>query len=124
MATDLTLHVNDQPGELARVTGLLGAAGVNIHGFCAVRSGGGRAEVHLLIDDLQAAFTALGAAGVVVAGEQEVLVVPVEDRPGVLGEMTRRLGDGGVNVTLAYLATNTRLVFGADDLAGAKAALT
>jgi hypothetical protein len=123
MPTDLTVHVDDQPGELARVTGLLGAAGVNIQGFCAVRSGGGRAEVHLLIDDLTAAFTALQAAGVVVAGEQEVLVVPVQDRPGVLGEVTRRLGDSGVNVTLAYLATDTRLVFGADDLADAKAAL-
>jgi hypothetical protein len=124
MATDLTLHLDDQPGELARVSSLLGAAGVNISGFCAVTSGGGRAEVHVLVDDLAAAFTALAAGEITVASEQEVAVVAVEDRPGVLGEVSRRLGASGVNITLAYLATDTRLVFGADDLAAAKAALT
>lgn len=124
MATDLTLHLDDQPGELARVSSLLGDAGVNISGFCAVTSGGGRAEVHVLIDDLAAAFTALAAGEITVASEQEVAVVAVEDRPGVLGEVSRRLGASGVNITLAYLATDTRLVFAADDLAAAKAALT
>jgi hypothetical protein len=123
MATDLTVIIDDHPGELARVTSLLGGARVNIHGFCAVRSGGGQAEVHLLIDDLQSAFSSLAAAGIQVASEQEVLVVPVEDRPGVLGDVARRLGDAAVNVTLAYLATDTRLVFAADDLAAAREAL-
>ena len=124
MATDLTLYLNDQPGELARISGLLGGAGVNIGGFCAVASGGGQAEVHLLIDDMPAAFSVLASAGVEVALEQEVAVVAVaDDRPGVLSEVSRRLGASGVNITLAYLATDTRLVFAADDLAAAKAAL-
>ncbi len=123
MATDLTVLIDDHPGELARVTSLLGDARVNIQGFCAVRSGGGQAEVHLLIDDLQSAFSSLAAAGIQVASEQEVLVVPVQDRPGVLGDVARRLGEAAVNVTLAYLATDTRLVFAADDLAAARAAL-
>lgn len=124
MATDLTLYLDDQPGELARISGVLGAVGVSIQGFCAVTSGGGRAEVHLLVDDMGAAFSALAAAGINIASEQEVAVVPVvDDRPGVLGEVSRRLGESGINITLAYLATNTRLVFGADDLAAAKAAL-
>ena len=124
MATDLTVHIDDQPGELARITRLLGEADVNIHGFCAVRSGGGRAEVHLLIDDLAAAFSSLARAGVVVASEQEVLVVGVQDRPGVLGDVAHQLGAAGVNLTLAYLATDTRLVFGADDLEAARDAIS
>ena len=41
----------------------------------------------------------------------------------MLGDVARRLGEAGVNVTLAYLATDTRLVFAADDLAAARAAL-
>ena len=123
MPTDLTVYLDDHPGELARVTSLLGAADVNIHGFCAMRSGGGQAEVHLLIDDVDAAFSTLADAKVQIASEQEVLVVSVEDKPGVLGDMARRLGEAGVNLTLAYLATDTRLVFAADDLAGAKEAL-
>ena len=123
MATDITLYLDDEPGELARIGELLGAAGVNIEGFCMLSSGGGKSEAHILITDMAAAFTALAAAKVQVASEQEVAVVTVEDRPGVLGEISRQLGDAGVSISLAYLATNTRLVIAADDLARAKAAL-
>jgi hypothetical protein len=124
MATDLTLYLDDQPGELARVGDVLGKAGANIAGLCAVTSGGGRAEVHILVDDPTPAFEALEGACITIAAEQEVIVLEMEDRPGALGEIARKLGDGGVNITSAYLATNTRLVLAADDLAAAKSALS
>ena len=123
MATDLTLYLNDDPGELARVGDVLGQAGANIAGLCAVASGGGQAEVHILVDDATRAFEALQAAGVKIATEQEVLVLEIEDRPGALGEIAHQLGAARVNLTLVYLATNTRLVLGADNLAAAKAAI-
>ncbi|HEX2176892.1 MAG TPA: hypothetical protein VHG70_13370 [Nocardioidaceae bacterium] len=123
MATDMTLYLDDQPGELARLGEVLGDVGVNIEGFCAVTSGGGGAEVHVLVQDMEAAFTALARASIKVAAEQEVAVVEVRDNPGVLGEVTRRLGSAGINITLAYLATGTRLVLAADNLAEAKAEL-
>jgi len=123
MATDLTLYLNDQPGELARIGDVLGSAGANIAGLCAVTSGGGQAEVHILVDDATAAFEALQSAGISIAAEQEVLVLTIEDRPGALGEVAHELGASRVNLTLAYLATNTRLVLGADNLAEAKAAV-
>jgi hypothetical protein len=123
MATDLTLYLNDDPGELARVGDVLGQAGANIAGLCAVASGGGQAEVHILVDDATPAFEALQAAGVKIATEQEVLVLEIEDRPGALGEIAHQLGSAKVNLTLVYLATNTRLVLGADNLADAKAAI-
>jgi hypothetical protein len=123
VASDLTIYLDDRPGELARLGEVLGQADVNIEGFCAVASGGGQAEIHVLVEDPTNAFDALAAAGIEVASEQEVAVLDVEDNPGVLGDVSRRLGDAGVNITLAYLATSTRLVFGADNLAEAKAAL-
>jgi hypothetical protein len=123
MATDFTVYLDDHPGELARVGELLGSAGVNVSGVCAVVSGGGQAEVHLLVDDMAAAFDALTAAEIDVVNEQEVVVVDVEDRPGELGEIARRLGDAGVNITLVYLATSNRLVLAADDLNTARTAL-
>jgi hypothetical protein len=123
MATDLRIYLDDQPGELGRLGEVLGEGGVNIEGFCVLTGGGGQAEVHVLVEDAAAAFTALGAAGIEVASEEEVVVVDVADRPGVLGEISRKLGDAGANITVAYLATSTRLVFAADDLAAAKAAL-
>ena len=112
MATDLTLYLDDQPGELARIGDVLGQAGANIAGLCAVASGGGQAEVHILVDDATAAFEALQGAGIKIATEQEVLVLEIEDRPGALGEIAHELGEARVNLTLVYLATNTRLVLG------------
>jgi hypothetical protein len=125
MATDLTLYLDDEPGELARIGDVLGKAGANIAGLCAVTTGGGQAEVHILVDvdDATAAFEALQGAGIRIATEQEVLVLNIEDRPGALGEVAHELGAARVNLTLAYLATNTRLVLGADNLADAKAAV-
>lgn len=123
MATDLTLYLDDEPGELARVGDVLGRAGVNIAGLCALTSGGGQVEAHILVQDATAAFEALQGAGITIAEEQEVIVLAVEDRPGALGEAVHKLGAAKVNLETAYLATNTRLVLSADNLADAKAAL-
>jgi hypothetical protein len=124
MATDLTLYLDDQPGELARVGDVLGRAGANIGGLCALTSAGGQAEVHILVEDATPAFEALEGAGIKIAAEQEVIVLDMEDRPGALGEVARKLGRAKVNLTTAYLATNTRLVLAADNLADAKSALS
>jgi hypothetical protein len=123
MATDLTLYLDDEPGELALLGDVLGKAGVNIAGLCALTSGGGHAEVHILVQDATSAFEALQAAGIEIAEEQEVMVLDVEDRPGALGEAVQKLGAAKVNLETAYLATHTRLVLGAANLADAKAAL-
>ena len=124
MATDLTLYLDDQPGELARVGDVLGKAGANIAGLCALTSAGGQAEVHILVDDPTPAFEALQGAGIEIIAEQEVMVLNIEDRPGALGEVAHKLGTAKVNLTTAYLATNTRLVLAADNLADAKSALS
>ncbi|HEX3547770.1 MAG TPA: amino acid-binding protein [Mycobacterium sp.] len=124
MAIDLTLYLDDQPGELARVGDVLGRAGTNIAGLCALTTGGGQAEVHILVTDSTVAFEALEGAGIRIAAEQEVMVLDIADRPGALGEVAQKLGDAKVNLTTAYLATNTRLVFAADNLAEAKSALS
>ena len=58
-----------------------------------------------------------------VSGELEVLVLEVEDRPSVLGNIARRLANAGINIHLAYLATSTRLVIGVDDLEKARTTL-
>ena len=123
MAIDITVLLDDQPGALAHIGEVLGRAGVNIEGLCAVTSGGGQAEVHVLVQDLEAALPALARSGLSVTSEQEVVVVALEDRPGALGAVSRRLGEAGVNITLTYLATDTRLVLAADNLAAARAAL-
>lgn len=122
MANDLTLTLDNLPGELARVGEVLGNAGVNIDGFAGLTSGD-KGEIHLLVEDAAAARSALEEAGIIVVTGREVIVVACDDRPGELGRITRRIGEAGVNINLAYLATGTRLVIGADDLDKARAAL-
>lgn len=84
---------------------------------------GGQSEVHILVYDATPAFEALHDAGIKIAEEQEVIVLDIQDRPGALAEAIHKLGTAKVNLETAYLATETRLVLGADNLADAKAAL-
>ncbi|MGH8967466.1 MAG: ACT domain-containing protein, partial [Actinomycetes bacterium] len=103
MATDLTVILDNRPGELARLGEAAGAAGVNIRGMAAF-TGEGKGVVHVLVDDDAAPqlAAALESAAMGVADKREVFVVDVEDRPGTLGELTRRLSEANVNVDLAY----------------------
>jgi hypothetical protein len=122
MSKDLTVILEDRLGELAKVGEALGRAGVNINGFCGMTVDG-QGIVHVLVQDAVKARRALEANHVQVSGELEVLVLEVEDRPSVLGNIARRLANAGVNIQLAYLATSTRLVVGVDDLEKAKSAM-
>ncbi len=122
MATDLIIMLEDRPGELAKVGKALGDAGVNIDGLSGVTVAG-MGEIHVLVEDSAAAQNALEGAGIQVKAENDVLILDVEDKPGTLGEVAGKLGEAGVNLNLAYLATDTRLVLGADDLETARKVL-
>ncbi len=122
MYKDLTIVLDDQPGQLALVGEILGRAAVNIEGICGMRSGG-KGVVHILVSEWTKARKALEVSRIQVSDESEVIVMEVEDRPGNLGNIARRLAAGRVNINLAYLATSTRLVLGVDDLEAARGIL-
>jgi hypothetical protein len=122
MASDLTIHMENRPGALAEIGETLGSAGVNIDGVFALSSGAS-SQAHVLVEEAAPAEAALSAAGFQVASQQEVLVMNVPDEPGVLGMVCRRAADAGLNLTVTYLATGTRLVLAADDMAALRSAL-
>ena len=125
MPVDLTVILDDRPGELARLGEVVGGAGVNIRGLAAF-TGEGKGVIHLLFDDGDAprARTALETARMGIADAREVLVVDVEDRPGTLGELTRALAEANVNVDLAYTTFGgVKIVVATDDMESAVAAL-
>ena len=125
VATDLTVILENRPGELARLGQLLGDAGVNIRGLAAF-TGEGKGVVHVLVDDDAAVRCrqALERAGMGVADAREVLVVDLEDRPGTLGELTRQLAKASVNVDLAYPTFDgVKIVIATEDLKAARSAL-
>ena len=123
MATDLRIEADNTVGQLATLGEELGKVGVNVDGFCATVADG-RGVLHVLVEDAGAARQALEGAGYTIAAEREALVLEgVEDRPGYLGEMARRLADSDVNIEVAYLATNTRVALVVPDVATARQAL-
>jgi hypothetical protein len=123
MAVDLTIEIDNAPGALADVAAAISDAGVNIAAATCLGDGA-HAELHILVRHAEAAKHALAIShGVAVSREREVVVVQVEDRPGVLADLTRRIAKAGVNLDLVYVATRNRVVFGADDIEGLKAAL-
>lgn len=122
MATDLTVILEDKPGTLADLGEALGAAGVNIDGFCGFPCEG-RGVIHILVGDGPAARAALTRVGMQVEAEREVLLVEAEDRPGALGEVARKIARAGVNINLVYKVTQTQIAIGADDPAKAKSVL-
>jgi hypothetical protein len=122
MAVDLVIDIENTPGALAQVAAAISDAGVNIAAATCVGAGEW-AELHILVPHAEAAKHSLAISHVAVTREREVVVVDVEDRPGVLADLTRKIARAGVNLDLVYVATRNRVVFGAADLAGLRAAL-
>jgi hypothetical protein len=122
MAKDLTVSLEDRPGTLADMGEALGRAGINIDGMCGFVCEG-KGVLHILVEDAAGARRALEEAGFEVGVERDVLLVEAEDRPGALGEVARKIANSGTNIDLNYKATQTKLVFGVDDLEKARSAV-
>ena len=122
MAVDLIIDVDNTPGALAKVAAAISDAGVNIAAATCIGPGD-RAELHILVPHAGAARHALAISHLAVSREREVVVIDVQDRPGVLADLTRKIARAGVDLDLVYVATRNRIVFGAADLDALRAAL-
>ena len=122
MAFDLVIEIPNEPGALEKVTTAISDAGVNI--AAATCTGPAEtAELHILVKHAEAAKHALAITNLAVTGEREVVVVEAHDQPGELADMARKVAQAGINIDLLYVATRNRVVFGAKDLDGLRAAL-
>jgi hypothetical protein len=123
MGFDLAIDIENTPGALADVAAAISDAGVNIAAATCIGTGE-RAELHILVPHAEAARHSLAISHLVtVTREREVVVVEVEDTPGVLADLTRKIARAGVDLDLVYVATRNRVVFGAADLPALRAAL-
>src|ERR1700748_3658310 len=122
MAYDLVIDIDNVPGALADVAAAISDAGVNIAAATCIGSGK-QAELHILVPHPGAARHSLAISHLAISREREVVVIDVEDRPGVLADLTRTIAKAGVDLDLVYVATRNRVVFGAADLDGLKSAL-
>jgi hypothetical protein len=120
-AYDFTIVVPHTKGSLATLAEELGREKINIEGLCALEQNG-TVMFHLLTKDKAATTLAITKVGYKITREMEVIVERVENHPGMLGKVTRRLADAGINLTTVYLATDTRLVLGCENLSALETA--
>jgi hypothetical protein len=122
VAFDLVIDIENSPGALAEVAAAISDAGVNIAAATCVGPAE-RAELHILVPRAEPVKHALAISHVGITREREVVVVDVEDRPGVLADLTRKIARAGVDLDLVYVATQNRVVFGSADLPALRSAL-
>ena len=99
---DCSIQLTNHPGDLARVAQALARRGVNIKALAAISVGGGVAMARILPDDIALTRSAFEAASIRFT-EGEVHLVLLENKAGVLADVTNRLGEGGVNLEALYV---------------------
>jgi hypothetical protein len=118
----LDIEVPDRPGELGKLAAILGAAKINIEAISG-ESAGGRSYVSLIVSQPVQARETLMKSGYV-CSSRTVLVVRLEDKPGALAALAKKLGDAGVDVvSLIHLGTvggQAQIALGVDNLEKAR----
>jgi hypothetical protein len=99
-ATQLSVAMENVPGQLGRLCRVLAQATVNIRGISVVDASD-ISNIRVVVSDPPAARKALGEAGLSFVA-QDVLLIELDDRPGELESIAVRLGEAGVNVHYVY----------------------
>ncbi|MBI0583744.1 MAG: ACT domain-containing protein [Methanomassiliicoccus sp.] len=96
----ISIFAENKPGRLAAIAEVLEAENINIMAF-SIAEASGFGVVRALVDDPEKAYRKLTDLGYVVS-TTEVIGVKMHDRPGGLREISRMLGDAGINIEYAY----------------------
>ncbi len=112
---DLEIRLDDQPGTLAKMGEVLGAAGVSLEGG-GVFVHEGQGWAHFLVEDGVAGKHALEQAGIEVMRVNEVLIQKLKQEvPGQLGKITRILAEENINILAQYSDHYNQLILVVDD---------
>jgi len=98
---DCSIQLTNHAGDLARVAQALARRGVNIKALAGM-SIGDTAMARILPYDIVVARSALEAAKIRFS-ESEVHLVLLENKAGVLADVTNRLAEAGVNLEAVYV---------------------
>ncbi len=102
----VSVAVENQPGELTSLCSRLKRKKVTILGMCAPE-GTGMMQVKIVVDDHLRAKEALDKSGMTCYFE-EVLALDLDSRAGTLAGIAAKLSERGVNITSLYFTTPTR----------------
>lgn len=119
--TQLTLYLKNRPGELARATRALTAAGTSVEGI-SVAGTTDIGLVQIIVSNAAIARQALKEAGIPIT-EQKVAVLTVANISGGLSKLARSLAKRKININYLYAtasgsmsSTECSVVISTDDL--------
>jgi hypothetical protein len=119
------VDLKNQPGELAKVAEAIAGQGVNITGFTGATCGDS-GTIALTTSDEAATRRAL-TDGRWTYRPVELVTASLADKPGSLGQVTRKLANAGVNIEAAIptgmAGGNMHISFATDNPTKAKEAL-
>ncbi len=96
----LSIFAENKPGSLARVTGILSKARINIRAT-TISTSDTFGVVGLIVDNPERACQALSDEGIMVT-LKDVIAVLIDDRPGGLDQLVQLLYKENINVVNAY----------------------
>ena len=96
----LSIFLENRPGGLAKICGTLAEAGINILALM-IHDTVDHAIIRLLADRPIKALLILEQLGLYIL-ESDVLVMDLENRPGMLAEVARKLARADINIEYAY----------------------
>lgn len=124
-AKELKVRVEDRPGMLGEVAGVLSEKKVNLRAVNAwIEEGQG--VVRMVVDQVGPAKRALKAHGWDVE-EKDVVELELADKPGALAKAATALGEAGVNIEHVFVgvagARKAAVFLGVSDIKAALKAL-
>lgn len=100
MAKQLNIFVENRPGRLKTITGILSESGLNIRAF-TIQDRGDFGLMKLIVDKPQQAYLTLADRGFACA-LKDIIAIAVDDKPGNLHKLTSVMFEHQVNVLDAY----------------------
>ena len=101
MASQVSVFLENKPGRLEDVSGVLGRNEINIRAMTLTTSSAGWGVLNLLVDRPRRAAELLRETGHS-ATLREIVVVRMSDAPGSLREVVAALSEVGLNIENAY----------------------
>ena len=96
----LSIFLENRPGGLAKICGTLSEAGINILAL-TIHDTVDHAIIRLLADRPVKALLILEQLGLYIL-ESDVIVMDLDNQPGALGEVARKLARADINIEYAY----------------------
>jgi hypothetical protein len=119
----ITVALENQPGQLANVCALLVESKISINAICVIDNIE-QGVIRLMVSDPAQCKTALQSRGFYVI-ESDILVIDLTDRPGKLAQIAGTLSAAKINIDYVYgsvdlQASQIRLILKPSDIGRAR----